>query len=550
MAAEDFDVLVVGAGSAGAVLASRLSEDPALRVLLLEAGESSHPLTPMPISFGLLHDDPEVNWLYASELEPGLARRSMRVTCGRILGGSSAINGMVWTRGQRQDYDDWEALGARGWGWREVAPFFERCEHFVGGEALPARGRSGPIRLSEVSDPNPLYDAIFAAGAALGYRRNPDYNGASQDGLALAQASIHLGRRVSVAEGYLEEARQRPNLRVMTGVQVQNLLLDGRRCTGAAYRRADKFWHVGAQETVLCAGALGSPQLLERSGIGNPEVLGSLGIAVVHALPAVGENLRDHLNTPVVWRLKDPAHSANHLAQGLPAFRQLLRYMSQGTGLMSLPFAPLLGFLKTDPLLARPDVQMHLMPYAIRDTLPRRSEEFPAMTSTSCVLRPESVGAVHLRSADPREPPGIRFNYLDSPQDQQVALRGFRLLRRLMATAPMPALILDEFAPGQGVRTDDEVLAWIASRAQSACHPVGTCRMGSSGQTSVVDNKLRVHGIGGLRIADASVFPSMPSGNTNAPAIMLGERAADILRSTLALRRRVESSLDVGSPRA
>lgn len=543
MQAEDFDVLIVGAGTSGAVLAARLSEDAALRILLLEAGAASHPLSLMPLSFALLHGHPEVSWIYTSAAERGLAQRSVCVPCGKILGGSSAVNGMIWTRGQRQDYDEWETLGARGWGWRELAPFFERCEHFVGGEALPARGRSGPIKLSEVSPSHPLFEAVFAAGATLGFRRNADYNGASQEGLAMTQAAIHQGRRIGVAQAYLEHASKRPNLRIMTGVEVQSLLLDGKRCTGAAYRHADKYWHVNAQETVLCAGALGSPQVLERSGIGNPAVLLPLGIAVNHPLPAVGENLRDHLYLPLVLRLKDPAHALHQRTRGIAAIGQVLRYMSHGTGLMSLPSAPLLGFLKSDPLLSRPDVQLQMMTSAIRsEDLPGLAN-LPAMVSTASVLRPESHGAVHLRSADPKEAPLIRFNYMEDPKDREVGLRGFRMLRRLLATAPIASFIEDEFAPGPTTQSDAAILDWIATSAQSASHPVGTCRMGQ-GLGSVVDNKLRVHGMAGLRIADASVFPTMPSGPTQAPAVMLGERAAEIVQANLALRRRVESRLD------
>ncbi|NBO95771.1 MAG: choline dehydrogenase, partial [Betaproteobacteria bacterium] len=514
---QTYDYVIVGAGSAGAVLASRLSEDPAVEVLLIEAGVESHPYTRMPLSFGLLIDRPEANWLYESEPEPNTAHRKIPVPRGKILGGSSAINGMVWVRGQPQDYETWEKMGARGWAWRDLAPLFQKIEHFVDGDGANGRGTEGPLKVTVVSDENPLYDALFEAGKDAGYPVNPDYNSLDQEGIVKTQASIYQGRRMSVAHCYLEPARRRPNLHIATQAHVTELVLDGKRCTGVRYRRGNEQVTVRALETVLCAGGVASPQLLELSGIGNPQILQQHGIEVKHALPAVGENFRDHLNARIVWRLKDPRVSYNHMARGLGAVTQMMKYITTGTGFMSLPSAPMLAFLKTDPAMATPDVQMHLVPYSIKDPKTRKLQDFPSMTIACYQLRPESLGSIHIRSADPMVQPCIQFNFLSDPVDQKAMIDGFRMMRRIVATAAMDRYRDVEVSPGEHLQSDLEILDWIRAHAHTAYHPIGTCRMGA-GSDAVVDPKLRVHGLAGLRVADASIFPTMPSGNTNAPA--------------------------------
>jgi choline dehydrogenase len=527
---EHYDYIIVGAGSAGAVLAARLTEDPRTSVLLIEAGRAGHVYSRLPISFGLLIHHPGANWLYESDPEPGTANRAIPVPRGKLLGGSSAINGLVWVRGQPLDYDTWAQRGARGWSWQDVAPLFDRIEDFET-RGAQGRGNGGPLHVSVVPDRNPLYDALFEAAVQAGYRINPDYNSEDQEGIGKTQASIRRGRRMSVAHCYLEPAKRRSNLRIVTEAPAQRVLLEGRRCVGIAYEhRGRKVEARADREVILSAGAIATPKLLELSGIGRPGVLKAHGIAVAHALPAVGENFRDHINARIVWRVTDPRISYNYKARGLGAAVQALKYAATGGGFFSLPSAPLVAFLKTRPELATPDVQMHLIPYSIKDPKRRKLQDFPSMTVACYQLRPESLGTVHIRSADPQAHPAIRFNFLGDSIDRRTMADGFRMMRRIVGSPAMDALRGEEFSPGKDVETDDQVLAWICNNSQTAYHPIGTCRMGQ-GPNTVVDERLRVHGIEGLRIADASIFPTMPSGNTNAPSIMVGEKAADLIRS-------------------
>ena len=529
---DQYDYIVVGAGSAGAVLASRLSENPKNQVLLVEAGRAGHPYSRLPVSFGLLIDNPRANWRYESDPEPNTANRKIPVPRGKVLGGSSAINGLVWVRGQPLDYDTWAQMGARGWSWQNVAPLFTRIESYEDGDGANGRGTGGPLRVSEVPDQNPLYDALFKAAVAAGFKLNPDYNSEDQEGVVKTQASISRGRRMSVAHCYLKPAMSRPNLRVVTEAPTRRILLEGKRCVGVVYERWGREVEArAAKEVILCAGAVATPQLLELSGIGRPEVLKTHGINVVHAMPAVGENFRDHINVRLAWRVKDKHVSYNHKARGLGAVGQAMRYLATGGGFLSLPSAPMLAFLKTRPELATPDVQMHIVPYSIKDPKTRRLQEFPSMAVSCYQLRPESLGSIHIRSADPDMHPAIRFNFLADPIDQRAMVDGFRIVRHIVESKPMDALRGEEFSPGPGVKSDEQILAFIRGNAHTAYHPIGTCRMGPAGPRTVVDEKLKVHGLEGLRIADASIFPTMPSGNTNAPCIMVGEKAADLLRA-------------------
>ena len=527
----DYDYIIVGAGSAGGALAARLSEDHRNKVLLLEAGPASHPYSRMPLSFGLLIDDPAANWLYQSEPEPGTANRVIPVPRGKVLGGSSSINGLVWVRGQPLDYNTWAQMGCRGWSWSEVAPVFTRMENFVDGDGSNGRGVEGPLKVSTVPDQNPLYDALFQASKAAGFKLNPDYNSEDQEGVVKTQTSIHKGRRMSVAHCYIKPAMKRANLTVTTEAHITRVLLEGKKCVGVEYEKWGKLYQVRARETILSAGGVASPQILELSGIGQPELLKKHGIEVQHELPAVGENFRDHINARIIWRVKDPKVSYNHMARGIGAVMQMMKYVTTGGGFMSLPSAPLLAFLKTRPELETPDVQMHLVPYSIKDPKTRKLQDFPSMTIACYQLRPESLGSIHIRSGDYKAQPAIKFNFLADKIDQDAMVGGFRLMRKIVEAKPMDQYREMEFSPGKTVSSDEEIMGWIRNNSQTAYHPVGTCRMGPAGKSTVVDDKLRVHGIAGLRVADASIFPTMPSGNTNAPSIMVGEKCADILKA-------------------
>lgn len=525
-----YDYIIVGAGSAGAALAARLTEDPNTRVLLLEAGRNGHFYTRFPVSFGLLINNPAANWLYESEPEMGTANRVIPVPRGKVLGGSSAINGLVWVRGQPQDYDTWEKMGAPGWGWKDVAPLFNRMEDFERGDGR-GRGKGGPIHVSIVPDQNPFYDAVFHAAQQAGHPLNPDYNGLNQEGIGKTQASIRHGRRMSVSYCYLDPAKGRANLSVITEAFVRRVLLEGQRCVGLVYRQFGREVEVrSTREVILSAGAVATPQLLELSGIGRPDILEAHGIKVQHALPAVGENFRDHIIARGAWRVRDPSVSYNSRVRGLGAMREGLRYLFTGGGFVSLPSAPQVAFLKSRPELATPDVQMHIVPYSIKDPKRRLMHDFPSFAISSYQLRPESLGSIHIRSTDPDAHPAIRFNFLSEEIDQRTIVGGLRMARAIANAPALDALREEEFSPGKNVETDAQILDWVRNNSQTAYHPIGTCRMGQ-GENTVVDERLRVHGIEGLRVADASIFPTMPSGNTNAAAILVGEKAADILRA-------------------
>ena len=525
-----YDYIIVGAGSAGAALAYRLSEIPTNRVLLIEAGKASHPYTRLPVSFGLLIDHPKANWRFTSEPEEGTANRAIPVPRGKLLGGSSSINGLVYVRGQTLDYDTWGQLGNRGWSWQDVEPVFQRMENYEkGGDGV--RGKGGPLSISEVPDQNPLYDALFDAAEAAGYRRNSDYNGPDQEGIVKTQATIWKGRRMSTAHCYLRPAMKRKNLHIVTQARTHRLLLDGKRCLGVAYSQGRLVTEARAgREVILSAGAIGSPQILELSGIGRGEILQPHGIAVQHELPAVGENFRDHINARIQWKVTAPGVSYNERARGLNLVGEAMKYLTSGGGFLSLPSAPLLAFLKTRPELETPDVQMHLVPYAVKDPKRRKLHPFPGMTMSCYQLRPESLGSIHISSARPRTQPAIRFNFLGDRIDRDTMVAGFKMLRRIADAAPMDPFRGEEYSPGREIDSDEAIEQWIRENSETAYHPIGTCRMGT-GPNAVVDDQLKVHGMEGLRVADASIFPTMPSGNTNAPSIMVGEKCADLIKS-------------------
>ena len=527
---QTYDYIVVGAGSAGAVVANRLSADPRNRVLLLEAGPADHPWSRVPIGYARMIANPAANWCYATEPEASTNGRRIPVPRGRLLGGSSAINGMAFVRGQAQDFDSWAQMGNRGWSYRDVLPFYKRMERYDGGGDDAFRGRDGPLRVTNPSADDPLYAALIRAAGEVGIEHNPDYNGARQDGIAMSQATIANGRRMSTARCYLDPARKRANLRIETGALTEALVLEGRRCTGVRYAVGASVREARAvREVVVSAGTVNSPQLLELSGIGQPERLQGLGIAVRHALPGVGENLRDHYAPRTRWAFGAKGYSYNDRGRGLGLLGQALRYAFFRQGMLGMVGAPMRAFVRSREGLDAPDLLLGWLPMLTESgpngpKLARQS----GVTCYAHPMRPESTGHIHVVSADPRRPPAISFNFLSAPVDAELTVRAIRIARAVMTAPALAPMQVTELAPGAERTADDEILAWVRQAAETTYHPVGTCKMGSDAM-AVVDARLRVHGIEGLRIADASIMPTLTSGNTNAPTIMIGEKAADLV---------------------
>lgn len=526
---QTYDYIVVGAGSAGAVVANRLSADARNSVLLLEAGPASHPWARIPIGFAKLINNPAANWLYSSEPEANTNGRKIPVPRGKMLGGSSSINGLAFVRGQAQDFDSWAQMGNQGWSYEDVLPFFKRMESYGDGDDA-FRGREGPLRVTNPQPRDPLYAALIKAAGEVGISHNPDYNGARQDGIAMSQATIASGRRMSTARCYLDPIRKRKNLHIETGALTEALVLDGKRCIGVRYSvGAIKHEARASREIVVSAGSINSPQLLELSGIGQPERLRNLGIEVRHALAGVGENLRDHYAPRTRWAVGAKGVTFNDRARGLGLVGQALRYAISGQGLLGMVAAPIRAFVRSREGLDAPDVLLGWVPM-----LTEQGPKGPKLSRQSGVtcyahpMRPESKGHIHVVSADPRRPPAINFNFLSSPIDAEITARAVRIARAIMTAPAMAHLRMTEIAPGASQTTDDEILDWVKQAAETTYHPVGTCKMGSDAM-AVVDARLRVHGIEGLLIADASIMPTLTSGNTNAPSIMIGEKAADMV---------------------
>ena len=527
---QTYDYIVVGAGSAGAVVANRLSADTRNKVLLLEAGPASHPWATIPIGFAKLINNPTANWLYTSEPEANTNGRRLPVPRGRMLGGSSSINGLAFVRGQAQDFDTWAQMGNQGWSYDEVLPFFKCMESYEADGDDKFRGREGPLRVTNPEPRDPLFAALIEAAGQVGIPHNPDYNGATQEGIAMSQATIASRRRMSTAHCYLDPIRQRPNLHIETDALTETLVLAGKRCTGVRYSVGGNMREARAtREVVVSAGSINSPQLLELSGIGQPERLGNLGIEVRHALPGVGENLRDHYAPRTRWAVGKKGITFNDRGRGLGLVHQAMRYALLGNGMLAMVAAPMRAFVRSREGLDAPDVLLGWVPMLTEPTPtgPKLSRQ-SGMTCYAHPMRPESKGHVHIASADPRRPPAINFNFLSSSVDAELTVRAIRIARSIMTAPALAPLQLTEIAPGTSRSTDDEILDWVRQAAETTYHPVGTCKMGSD-LMAVVDPQLRVHGIDGLRVADASIMPTLTSGNTNAPSIMIGEKAADMI---------------------
>jgi choline dehydrogenase len=532
---DTFDYIIVGAGSAGSVLANRLSEDPGTNVLVLEAGGRDwHPYIHMPAGFIKTFYDTRVNWAYTMEPCEWTGGRRIYAPRGKTLGGSSSINGHIYNRGQRMDYDTWAQMGNRGWGYADVLPYFRRMERRLG-EADPTyRGRDGNLTVSDLEWRHPLCEAFIEGAVQLGIPRNPDYNGAQQEGISYAQRTIDNGRRVSAATAFLHPARKRANLTVRTHAHITELSFEGKRCTGAVYsisgRDGDTRRVTATREVILSAGSYNSPQLLQLSGIGPPALLQSLGIAVRHALPGVGENLRDHYAPRFTVRVKN-IDTINERARGLKLAREVLRYATTRQGILALNPTLVYGFWRSEPDIPTSDLQFTFTPASYREGVQGELDLAPGMTIASWQQRPESRGYVRLRSADPFEAPIIQSNYLAEETDRRVLLAAMKLARRLLKSKPLePYYDFEEF-PGDKVETDAELMEAARQRGTTTFHPNGTCRMGPKADPlAVVDDQLRVHGLEGLRVIDASIMPTMLSANLNAGTMMIADKASDLIR--------------------
>jgi choline dehydrogenase len=525
--AEQYDYIVVGAGSAGAVVAARLSENPANRVLLLEAGPPDDSIwIHIPIGYAKLFTDARHNWLYNTEPEPGLNNRTVIAPRGKTLGGSSAINGLLYLRGQRQDFDTWRQMGNEGWSYDDVLPFFRRAEDYCLGSDQ-YHGAGGPLAVSEVIR-HPLCEAMIEACEAEGIPRNDDFNGAVQEGAGYFHTTTRHGRRCSTAVGYLtRKVRARGNLRIETEALATKVLLEGRRAVGVAYDQRGTAKQARAAEVILCGGAFNSPQLLQLSGIGPASLLQQHGIAVVHELPGVGENLHDHLQIRCQYRCTEPITLNDVLGSTLKQWTRGVQWVLTRKGPLTLAAGHAGVFYRTDPSLEAPDAQIHLIAFST-ERIGTVMHPFPGFTASACQLRPESRGHCRIGSADPKQAPKIFMNYLAAETDRRVLLNALKIMRRIMAQPAMRKWIVDAIDPPDAMQSDEEMMAFIRAKATTIYHPVGTCRMGQDAN-AVVDARLRVHGVAGLRVADASIMPVVASGNTNAPCIMIGEKCAAML---------------------
>jgi choline dehydrogenase len=528
------DFVVVGAGSAGCAIAARLSEDPQTKVVLLEAGgEDKNRWIHIPLGFGKTFADPSVNWCYETEPDPGAAGRRVFWPRGKVLGGSSSINGMVYIRGQAEDFDHWRQLGNTGWSFDDVLPYFKRSEHQTRG-ADAWHGTGGPLCVSDVPDRHPICEAFIESALGLGLPRNDDFNGAGQEGVGYHQTTTRNGKRCSTAVGYLRPAMLRANLQVVTGAFAETIVLDGRRATGIVFRQDGRLRTArAAGEVILCGGAVNSPQLLMLAGIGPRQHLAGLGIGVAHDLPGVGHSLQDHYSAPIKLRCRLPITVNDVMQSNLKKMKAGLQYYLFKQGPLAMGTSPAALFARTRPELASPDIKCSCSPFSA-DRPQDGLHPWSGFTMIVYQLRPESRGRIELKSAQPGDPPAVHPNYLATQTDQRTIVEGLKLLRRILAAPALQPFIEAEFQPGPAVHSDDELLDYARRRGGTVYHPTSTCKMGLD-PMAVVDPELRVHGIAALRVADASVMPTVVSGNTNAATIMIGERAADMLRHRVRL---------------
>jgi choline dehydrogenase len=532
---ETFDYVIVGAGSAGCVLASRLSEDPSTSICVLEAGPSDwHPYIHLPAGFIKTFHMRSINWAYQQEVGPWTGGRSIYAPRGKTLGGSSSINGHIFNRGQRLDFDTWAQMGNRGWSYSDVLPHFKRLERRIGEGDDAYRGREGNLTVTTMDWKDPLCEAFMAGAISLGIPRNPDYNGAIQEGVSYAQRTIQNGLRVSAAKAFLHPARKRGNVDVRTHAHATQIILEGKRAVGVRYmkggRRGTPIEVRAAKEVILSGGSYNSPQLLQLSGIGSPELLNAHGIEVRHALSGVGEGLQDHYAPRTVARVKN-IKTINQLRQGWHLWVEALKWATTRRGLLSLSPTMVYCFWHSGETTESSDLQLTFTPASYKEGVQGQLEDEPGMTVASWQQRPESRGYVRIRSADPFAPPIIQTNYLTAELDRRVIVAGMKLARRLLKSAPLAPYYAYEDFPGPQVGSDDEFLDAATKRGTTTFHPGCTCRMGPADSTwAVVDDHLRVHGLQGLRVVDASIMPRMISANLNASTLMIADKASDLIR--------------------
>ena len=527
-ASSHFDYIIVGAGSAGCVLANRLTENGRYKVLLLEAGpEDRYLWIHIPIGYAKTMFHPVYNWGFKTEPEPHMGGRRMYCPRGRVLGGSSSIHGLIYIRGQPEDYDRWASMGNEGWGWRDVLPHFIRSECNSRG-ASEFHGDSGPQWCSDITPKHELMEAIIRAGEELGVPRTEDFNAGRQEGVGYYQLYTCRGWRCSSAVGYLKPARKRANLGVRTEAQVTRVLFEGRKAVGVEYRRGGRIEQVRAnREVILSAGAIQSPQLLQLSGVGRGELLQAFGIPVVHDLPGVGEDLQDHLQIRLIYKVAKPVTTNDQLSSLYGRARIGMEWLFQRRGPLAVGINQGGLFTRLLPEAKTPDIQFHFATLSA-DVAGGAPHPWSGCTFSVCQLRPESRGSVRIASGDPLQAPAIRFNYLAEDIDRRYAVESLKFARRLASTRALAPYISGEHKPGGDVSTDDELLEFARENAQTIFHPSSTCRMGSDAR-AVVDPRLKVHGIEGLRVVDCSIMPTLISGNTHGPVVMIAEKAAAMI---------------------
>lgn len=525
-----YDYIVIGAGSAGCVLANRLSENPDDSVLLLEAGNKDrNPWIHVPIGYFKTMHNPKTDWCYMTEPDPGINGRQLQWPRGKVLGGSSSLNGLLYVRGQKEDYDDWAELGNKGWSYDEILPYFKKSENQERG-ADKYHGVGGPLAVSNIRIRREICDKFIDAAEQVGIPRNEDSNGETQEGVGYFQLTINQnGTRCSTAVGFLRPALKRPNLDAATKAQVHRIVFDGTRAVGLDVEINGEMTHIRCnKEIVLSAGAINSPQLLMLSGVGDRNELEKHGISIVKDMPGVGKNLQDHLQIRTIYKVNKPITLNDEVNNPIRKMMMGIEYALFRTGPLTMAASQVCIFTKTDKNMVRPDIQYHLQPLSA-DKPADGTHRFSAFTASVCQLRPTSTGHIELKSPNPRDYPAIHPNYLATEEDQKTAIKSIKVTRRIVNAPALAPLIQEEHEPGVQHQTDAELLEYARNRATTIYHPTGTCKMGHD-DMAVVDDRLRVHGLEGLRVADASIMPVIVSGNTNAPTIMIAEKCSDMIK--------------------